>query len=67
MKPKVPDAPKPVLPREAPKRVGEGALIARDRATEREALARGLSSQYKTRPGGLTMPATLGQKKLFGE
>jgi hypothetical protein len=66
-KAKVPDAPQPVLPREAPKRVDEGTQLARFRGRQDEMAKRGLRSLYRSGPGGLAKPAMTGQKSLLGE
>lgn len=62
-----PDAPRPMLPREAPKRVDDGVKLARERAGTREQLARGYRSTFRAGPGGLQKPALTMPGKLLGE
>jgi hypothetical protein len=61
---KAPVAPRPLLPREAPKRVDEAVMAQRAGSTA--ALRRGLKSTYRTPAGGLQMPAMLAGKTLLG-
>ena len=65
MKVKAPEAPRPVLPREAPRRVDEAAIRAK--AGNREKMKRGLRSAFTTPPGGLQTPASLAGHTLLGD
>lgn len=64
---KTPEPPKPMLPREAPKRVDEAALAAKNKAGATEANLRGLRSMYRTGPAGLNTPAMTAGKTLLGQ
>jgi hypothetical protein len=62
-----PDAPRAVLPREAPKRVDEATQLSRFRTRQEEMAKRGLRSVYRSGPGGLAKPAMTAPKALLGE
>lgn len=63
---KIPDPPRPMLPRQAPRRVDESALAAKNKAGASEANLRGLRSMYRTGQKGLTAPAITAGKTLLG-
>lgn len=61
------DAPRPVMPREAAKRVDASAQAAKFRNRQQELAARGLRSTFRTPAGGLQKPPVTAPKTLLGE
>ncbi len=65
--PKMPEAPRAVLPKKPPRRIDEDVLDARRKQRTNEAARRGLRSAFRTGPGGLADVANVTGKTLLGQ